>query len=212
MGKNTKIRIIFHFSFFILLFSFFFPRTSFCKRYVNLKIRVEEGVAGDSQSFELIDRRVVELELDKQTSTFQGNFSLYLTPSIPTHPLLNLRIELFTIGPDFQRQFMERVVGKDEIITLDPVRVKQGRVFKISLVPEVIEKEERKTLCEYSLTDPEGWYSDVSVRFEYHYLKNSLADYHWNMNKGYLEGEYKRLERYFNFQYTRKIDYDLCPC
>ncbi len=210
MGKNSKCVLIFIFSF--LIFNFFIPQNALCKRYVSLEIRVEEGVAGDSQSFELVDKRVLELELDKQASTFQGNFSLYLTPSIPAYPLINLRIELFTIGPDFQSQFMERVVGKDEIITLEPVRVKQGRVFKISLVPDVIEKEEMKTHCKYNLADPEGWYSDVSVRFQYHYLKNSLADYHWNMNKGYLESEYRRLERYFNFQYTRKVDYHLCPC
>lgn len=212
MNKNSKIIFIFHFSFFILFFAFFFPQSSFCKRYVNLEIRIEEGASEDSFSFELIDKRVVQLDLDKQNYSFQGNFSLYITPSIPTYPLLKLRIELFTIGPDFQRQILEKVVGRNEMVALDPVRVKQGRVFKINLFPEIMEKEEEKKLCEYDLTDPDVWYSDVSVRFQFHYLRNSLADYHWNMNKGYLEREYKNLEKYFEFQYTRKVDYHLCPC
>jgi tetratricopeptide (TPR) repeat protein len=179
---------------------------------VNLKIQVEEGVAEDSQSFELVDERVVELELDKETFSFQGNFTLYITPSIPEYPLLNLRIELYTIGPDFQRVFKERVVGKDEIVSLGSIRVKNGRVFKVTLIPKIMEDEERGSPCEYDLTDPDIWYSDVSVRFEYHYLKNSLADYHWNINKSYLEREFKKLEKYFNFFYPRKIDYHLCPC
>jgi tetratricopeptide (TPR) repeat protein len=75
-----------------------------------------------------------------------------------------------------------------------------------------MERDIEENLCQYDLSDPDVWYSDVSVRFQYYYLKNSLADYHWNMNKGYLEREYKRLEKYFNFQYTRKVDYYLCPC
>jgi len=179
---------------------------------VDVEIRVEEGIPEDSQSFELIDKRRIEAGLNKETSSFQGNFSLYITPSIAEYPLLNLRIELYTTGPDFQRQFVERVVGRNEIVTLDPVRVKEGRVFQVSLFPEIMEKEEEKNLCAYDPIDSDVWYSDVSVRFRYHYLKNSLADYHWNMNKGYLEREYKRLEKYFSFHYPRKVDYHLCPC
>jgi len=212
MGKNSKIRLVFHVSFLFLIFALFFPQASFCKKYVNLEIRIEEGIPEDSLSFQVIDKRVIQLELDKENYSFQGDFSLYITPSIPEYPLLKLRIELFSIGPDFQRQFLEKVVGRNEMITLDPVRVKQGRVFKVNLFPEIIEKEEEKELCEYDLTDPDLWYSDVSVRFEFNYLKNSLADYHWNLNKGYLEREYKNLEKYFKFQYTRKVDYHLCPC
>jgi tetratricopeptide (TPR) repeat protein len=212
MGKNSKSVLIFTFSFLIFIFAFIFPQSSLCKRYVNLEIRIEEGIPENSQSFQLIDKMVIQLELDKENYSYQGNFSLSITPSIMEYPLLKLRIELFTIGPDFQRQFLEKIVGRNEIITLDPVRVKQGRAFKVTLLPEIMEKEERENLCEYDLTNKDVWYSDVSVRFQFSYLRNSLADYHWNMNKGYLEREYKNLEKYLDFRYTRKVDYILCPC
>lgn len=212
MDLQSKFRAALILCFFFLICTLLSYKPALCERYVNLKIQVEEGVAEDSQSFQLVDERVIELELDKESFSFQGNFSLYITPSIPQYPLLNLRVELFTIGPDFQRIFKERVLGKDEVLCLDPVRVKEDRLFKVTLFPEIMEAEERENPCQYDLDDPDLWYSDVSVRFQYHYLKNSLADYHWNMNKAYLEREYKKLEKYFSFHYPRKVDYLLCPC
>ena len=212
MGVGSRFKVSLIFSFLSVVLALCPTESAFCERHVNLTIQVEEGAAQDSQSFEVVDERVIELKLDKESFSFQGNFTLYITPSIPQYPLLNLRVELFTIGPDFQRIFKERVVGKDEVLCLGPVRVKNGRVFKVSLIPKIVEDEEKQNLCQYSLDDPDLWYSDVSVRFQYHYLKNSLADYHWNMNKAYLEREYKKLEKYFSFHYPRKVDYLLCPC
>jgi len=212
MGIRSGFKVFLVFSFLSLVFSLSPAESAFGERYVNLKIQLEEGIPGDSASFQLVDERVIDLELDKESFSFQGNFTLYVTASIPQYPLLNLRVELFTVGPDFQSQSVNRVLGKDEVLSLDPIRVKQDRVFKVKLFPRIMQSEERKNRCEYGLNDPDLWYSDVSVRFQYYYLKNSLADYHWNMNKGYLEREYRKLEKYFDFHYPRKIDYHLCLC
>ena len=49
---------------------------------ILLRIDVQEGIPGDSSSFQLIDQRDVELLNGKQTASFQANFTLSITPTI----------------------------------------------------------------------------------------------------------------------------------
>jgi len=205
-------------NFFFFLFSFLIFNQAFSSEYLSLQINVEEGsLENPQEAAQLVDQKKLLLKEGEESFSFQGNFTLYVTPTIIDTPFANsskrifLSLELFTLGPEVQKITKELLVEDRKEVNLGEVKVKDERVFRIKLIPTIISDEEKKDEKDYDLSNVETWYSDVSVRFSFHYLKSSLADYDWNKNKGYLESEYERLKKFLDFSIPNKMEYYLCP-
>jgi len=206
------------FSFFPFFFLIFIFDEAFCSQYLFLEIKVEEGFEKSPQeAFQLIDYKRLILKEGEESFSFQENFTLYVTPTIIDTPFADsskkifLSLELFTLGPEVQKIVKEMLVENGKELSLGTVRIKDERFFKIKLIPTIVSSEERRDEKEYDLNDTNIWYSDVSVGFSFHYLKNSLADFDWNKNKGYLESEYGKFEKFLNFSIPTKMEYYLFP-
>ena len=205
-------------NFFFFLFSFLIFNQAFSSEYLSLQINVEEGsLENPQEAAQLVDQKKLLLKEGEESFSFQGNFTLYVTPTIIDTPFADstkrifLSLELFTLGPQVQKIVKELLVEDREKVNLGEVKVKDERFFNIKIIPTIISGEEKKDEKDYDLSNSETWYSDVSVRFSFHYLKSSLADYDWNKNKGYLESEYERIKKFFDFSIPTKMEYYLCP-
>ncbi len=223
MTIENRKRFLFFF-FFILLFSVELVHSS---PGILLRIDVEEGIPEDSSSFELIDQKEIKLSNGKETTSFQANFTLSVTPIIIPKDLLDsanspqagdsqkiiLTVDLITLGPEAQTIFKEISAKNNQTLFLGEVRAKMGRVYKVFLTPKIIEnlKEE----CDLDTRNKEeGWEELPSAHFFFWYLHNSLADFHWRRIKGFIEEEYRRFREVFDF--TRpamdRMIYYLVPC
>jgi tetratricopeptide (TPR) repeat protein len=206
--KNRKI-------FFALRMAILFSLISLSTRVyavpaVKLDIQVFEGEKENKESFGLIDQREVLLYDLLETSSFQANFTISIKPTVLDSSTIRLKISLFTLPPEFQMLLKEEIIKNRDTLTIDNIKFKKGRVLKALLIPEI--REEKEPDCNLVTTDTLTWYYDASVHYQYHYLKFSLADYHWSTNKGYLENEYKWLKKAFDFAHPTKVEYYLSPC
>jgi tetratricopeptide (TPR) repeat protein len=186
---------------------------------ILLKIEIQEGIPGDSSSFQLVDQREIELYNGKQTVSFQANFSLEVTPAIipkdlsgPSQKII-LSVDLITLAPEAQTIFKEISAKDNEVLFLGEVGAKMGRVYKVFLTPKIIEnlKEE----CDLKTgTEQEGWEELPSAHFFFRYLDNSIADFHWRRIKGFAEEEYRRFREVFGFTQPAmdRMEYYLVPC
>ncbi|MCK4428083.1 MAG: hypothetical protein KAW16_06345, partial [candidate division Zixibacteria bacterium] len=208
---------------FIFLFSVEFVHAS---PGIILRIDVEEGIPDDSTSpmdpnsdFQLIDQREIELSNGKQTTSFQANFTLSITPTIIPKDLSGnsqnviLTVELITLAPEVQTIFKEISAEDNQTLFLGEIRAKMGRAYKVFLTPKIIGNLEEE--CDLDTKDRgEDWEELPSSHFFFWYLDNSLADFHWRRIKGFVEDEYRRFREVFDF--TRpamdRMIYCLVPC
>ncbi|HEX9917201.1 MAG TPA: tetratricopeptide repeat protein [candidate division Zixibacteria bacterium] len=194
--------------FLLILVLFFWWRGSYSM--VLLDIKVEEGKKGKVESFSLIDQGTVELYDSLETSAFLGNFTLSAQAATFDSVNLTLDLSLFTLGPDIQSYFKEYLLKTGEETVLPELRVKDDILFRVKITPHI--KAEETNRCNLNTKDAETWYSDPSTHFYYHYILETLPDYHWNTNKGVLEDFYHRIWDRFGFWDPDKIDYFLVPC
>ena len=208
MNKSKKIFFTF---WTVILFSLIFLSTKvYAVPAVKLDIKVFEGEKENKKSFGLIDQREVLLWDLFETSSFQANFTISVKPTILDSTNIRLKLSLFTLPPEFQMLFKEEIIKNKDTLKIENIKFKGGKVLKALLIPEITDEKELD--CNLITIDTATWYSDASAHYQYHYLRFSLADYQWNQNKGYLEAEYKWLQKGFNFTHPTKVEYYLCPC
>jgi len=196
---------------FSLILFFLSISSVFSSQYIQLEILVEEGSEKDSLGFQLVDQKKMVLREGKENFSFQGNFTLYLTPTIIEGKIF-LSAELYTLGPKVQKISKELLISSGELLEFGKVKVKNNRVFRVWLCPSIWNVSKRMRWCDYSLADPDGFYSEVSVHYLFYTMKNSLADFHWLKNKDFLEKVYRSHQKFWRFSYPDKIDYILSPC
>ncbi|UCB52281.1 MAG: tetratricopeptide repeat protein [Candidatus Zixiibacteriota bacterium] len=181
---------------------------------VLLKIRVEEGISGDSASFRLIDQREIRLENGVQTASFLANFTLSTTPTVLADGNIMLDLNLVTLPPRPQTVFTGVLADDKEEFLLGEVEVKEGRSFKIFLTPRITDLPEPDCLLDTRDKEAEDWDELPGSHFFFRYILNSLADLHWSHIKGHGEGEYRRFRGVFGFTQPAmdRMEYFLLPC
>ncbi len=204
-----KLKNILFFLFLIITLN---SSTALAAKYLQVELNLKEGIKGDALSFKTIEEREIEVKEGVTSTLFMGNFSLSLSFQGIDSLNLKLNLNLFSLAPEMERIFKDFLIGMGHTYSIKDIKLKKGRVFNVELTPKrYIEKEDN---CDYLLTDSLWLYNNKSVHFAFTYMENSLADFFWNMNKNYLELDYRKIRNYFKFSYpqTLKIDYFICPC
>jgi tetratricopeptide (TPR) repeat protein len=181
---------------------------------VLLNIRVEEGVTGDSASFQVIDQREISLESGVQTAFFLANFTLSTTPTVLADGNIMLDLNLVTLPPRPQTVFTGVLAKDKEGFLLGEVELKEERSLKVFLTPSITELPEPDCLLDTRDKEAEEWDELPSSHFFFRYLLNSLVDLHWSTIKGHAEGEYRRFRGVFEFTQPAmdRMEYFLLPC
>jgi tetratricopeptide (TPR) repeat protein len=204
-----KIALILSILFWVASFSSVFGVSG-----VLLKIRVEEGVSGDSGNFQPIDQKEIKLLNGVETASFQANFTLSVTPAVLDSQSVMLTLNLITLPPKPQTVFTEVLARDKETFLLGELDVKEGRSFKVFLTPRITDVPEPE--CRLDTRDKlaEDWDELPSSHFFFRYILNSLADMHWRRIKGHGEAEYRRFRGVFGFTQPAmdRMEYFLLPC
>jgi tetratricopeptide (TPR) repeat protein len=181
---------------------------------VLLNIQVEEGITGDSASFELIDQRQIELPNGEERTSFQANFSLSVVATIASDAEIMLYLDLITLPPKPQTALREEWAKSGQTFLFAEVQAKPGRVYRVYLTPKIAEIAD--PTCGLNTLDKESedWEELPSSHFFFRYILNSLADLHWSHVKGHGESEYRRFRETFGFTQPAmdRMEYFLLPC
>nr|NIM98285.1 hypothetical protein [candidate division Zixibacteria bacterium] len=190
------------------------PSFSYGASGVLLDIRVEEGIADDSASFELIDQKQIELLNGQERTSFQANFSLSVVATIVDSEEVMLYLDLITLPPKPQAVLREEWVKTGKTFLFAEVQAKPGRAYRIHLTPKIAEIAE--SACGLNTRDKESeeWEELPSSHFFFRFILNSLADLHWSHIKGHGESEYRRFRETFGFTQPAmdRMEYFLLPC
>ncbi|KPL00924.1 MAG: hypothetical protein AMJ91_02635 [candidate division Zixibacteria bacterium SM23_73_3] len=181
---------------------------------IILDISVKEGLSGDSASFELTDQNEIRLLNGVETVSFQANFTLSATPTVLDSEKVILTLSLITLPPKPQTILREVLSKNKKTFFLGEVKVKEKRVFRVYLTPEITDVIEPECDLDTRDKESEDWDELPSAHFFFRYLLNSLADLHWAKIKGYGETEYKRFREIFGFTQPAmdRMEYFLLPC
>ncbi len=184
---------------------------AFASTYLEVGLKLKEGIKGDSLSFSTVDEREFEVREGVNASMFVGNFTLNINFQKLDSTSLHLNLSLFTLAPEMEKIFKNFLMGLEHTYIIKDIKLKKDRVFLLELTPRRF--REKEDHCSYLITDT-LWFYKESVHYAFTFMENSLAEFFYNMNKNYLELDYDGIKRYFRFDYpqTHKIDYFICPC
>lgn len=177
---------------------------------VSLEIEFREAWQDKPDSFIVADYQKVNLLLGEENQIFLGNTSLALTPHLSDFNTLQIQAEFYTLPPNIQSSFKQVTLKKNQAVEALQVRGKPGRFYKIIFMNWEVSKEE--VVCAEDPFDTSLWATDFSVHFNFHYLKNSLADYYWNYNKDYLENQFTLIRKLYGVYPITKLEFYYHHC
>jgi tetratricopeptide (TPR) repeat protein len=141
-------------------------------------------------------------------SWFGGGVTLRVTPFLLEKDMMQLDLEVITLGYEPFTRLFRRRLRSGEKLTLDEIPAKPGDRYRLELVLELA----REPLANpYPLEDATIWGADESIHFLIHFVRGSLGDYDWNAVVSFLEGMNRLGKEDLNLYYSDKADLYLCP-
>jgi len=177
---------------------------------VKLELIVRQKPALLDKYFEVI-RDTVEIPAGGSLFTFLVNMGLDFNVETADTQAVEFTCHLTTVGRNPYNFSNRYRVEYNLPARIENIPGKNNSVYQLLISPRKhIEIDTRS--CPYA-TDSDGPFkSDPAANFDFYYIPNSLADYHWNRIKSYLEADYVRFKNVFDITSTGKFSYFLCPC
>ena len=188
---------------------FLIASVSYADPGVQVEIRVKEFLQADPSVSDWVDSNTVLVPIGVEVFALQGNFGINLLATEIDSQNVNLRYRLTTLGTNVNHRSGSVHVEFGVPVVIDSIPGKGKSVYRALLVPHPAEAD---TSCLKTVGDPSGWPFDPTAHFDLYYMKNSLADAHWNILRDFLEQEYKTVHEKFGFDYPGKVQYYFCPC
>ncbi len=177
---------------------------------VEFELIVRQKPAEIEKFFE-ITRDTVQILTGKKISLFMVNFGLDVEVSAADSQSATFTVHLVTIGSQPYNMADKYRVEYGLPARMENIPGKIGSKYQLLISP-------RRQVGIDTIscpTDPDktgDFKSDPSANFEFYFVKNSLADYHWNNIKNYIESEHKRFRDALEISATGKANFYLCPC
>ncbi len=194
----------------IVIFSF---SSAWAEKVLYLNLRVQAYLSSQPNKSEILEDRTIRLLDDLETSVFLANFTLTLKPDISEDATALLKVNWYGLPPDLESGFKEMPLEFKKtapFIEAGEIKGKNDLFFRILLKGNKIADEILG--CTENPYDTTLWKTDESIHFYFTFIKNSLADFFWNPNKSYLENEYERYKKNFEFTHAGKLNYFYCTC
>ena len=172
-------------------------------------IRVKEFVAANPPVSEWVDSNLVRLPDAVEVYAWQGNFGINLLASSIDSGGITLQYRLATLGVNVSQRSGVVDIEWGVPVIIDSIPGKGKSYYRALITPH---PADITTPCLDDVGDPVSWPNDPSAYFDFYYVKNSLADAHWNMLRDFIEREYKTVHEKFNLDYPGKINFFFCPC
>lgn len=160
--------------------------------------------------FEIV-RDTVEAPVGKKLLTSLVNFSLDLRVERADSQTVEFTAHLVTFGSNpynFANRFK---IEYGLPARLENIPGKGNSFYQILLSPRTL-TDPAAGLCQFDPHLSGQFNVDPTNNFDIYYIKYSLADYHWNNIKNYLEAEFTRFRETFELSAPGKMNLYLCPC
>ena len=177
---------------------------------VEFELIVRQKPAALDKYFE-IDRDTINVLTGRKIKTFLVNANLDIAVATADSQKVEFTVHLTTIGATPYMQAERFSVEYNLPARIENIPGKNNSLYQLLISPRG-----RVTLdTALCIHDPEiesQYASDPSANFNFYFIKNSLADFHWNNIKNYIETDYVRFRDALEISTTGKINLYLTPC
>ncbi len=172
-------------------------------------IRVKEFVAANPPVSDWVDSNRAMLPPGLEVYSLQGNFGINLLVTAVDTGGITLQYRLATLGTNVSQRSGVVDVEWGVPVVIDSIPGKGKSHYRALITPYPADVEQP---CLEEVGDPAAWPNDPSAYFDFYYVRNSLADAHWNMLRDFMEREYQTIHEKFNMEYPGKVHFYFCPC
>lgn len=177
---------------------------------IRLELIVRQKPVMVDKYFE-ITRDTVDIVIGTSLYTFLVNMSLEIEVDEVDSLFATFNMHLATVGSNpynFARRYR---IQFNLPARIENIPGKNGSVYQLLISPRNLIHIDT-TLCSHDLNDKDQFNMDPSAHFDLYYAKQSLADFHWNNIKNYLEADLTRFRNALDITAPGKINFYLCPC
>ncbi len=174
----------------------------------NLNIRLA-GILQDSVAKSEIFREQILFPADQPTEIFTGPYTIRFSGTKISQGLYQIKAELSGLGPEFHNATYELKIPMGDSLPIMSMPVKGKET--VGYVIELIDDTSHVISNEPPTGDTSAWNSSMTVHYQTHFIKNSYADFLWNLKMGFLENIYNRYRSSFKLSEFDKIEYYFHP-
>lgn len=161
------------------------------------------------QPWQVVDSRRYAVPFDTAFQFSMGNFSYRLTATQLHDTIVRIESQVNCQSFPSRNFYEENVVFKGAALFFDSALVRGNSVYRIKLAFDSIGTQ--RNTCSYSFGDSSFTF-DPSGDFDFHYIKNTLGDYHWNSIRDVFEQDYNGLVERLQMTDRTKTNFYICPC
>lgn len=176
---------------------------------IALEIRVKEFLPANPPVSAWVDSNTVLLPVGQEVYALQGNFGINLTVLSFDSLVVELQYRLATLGANVRQRSRLVSVELGIPVVIDSIPGKGKSYYRALLTPR---PAKINRTCLEQVGEPGSWPYDPSAHFDFYYVKNSLADAHWNGLRDFLEQEYETMRKVFGFEFPGKVHFYFCSC
>jgi len=158
-----------------------------------------------------ITRDTLPVVRGHESQAFLANMSLTLGVEQFDSSTVTFTCHLTTVGSS-PYHFGERYrIELNLPARIENIPAKNGATYQLLISPRRLTYLDTSG-CHYDFRIPAQYEMQPSASFDIYYVNNSLADFHWNNIKNYLEYDFSRFRNTFDLDATGKINFFIYPC
>ncbi len=192
------------------VFPGFWPLTAQTVDGLELEFIVRQKPAHIDKYFEII-RDTAEIVAGTSQNIFIANMCLNLNVTSVDSMFADFDVHLTTVGEKPYSTAERFRIEFNLPARFENIPGKQGALYQLLVSPRQIIKIDTSG-CSYGFAGDFPFKSNPSANFDFYFVPNSLADFHWNSLKTYLEAELNRFHDLFGLSLSSRINLFLCPC
>lgn len=194
-----------------LLFSVAVSQTSAkSSNGVEFELIVRQRPADVEKYFE-ITRDTIQILTGNKISLFMVNFGLEIEVVSADTQAAIFSAQLVTIGSQPFNMAEKYRVEYNLPARMENIPGKNRSRYQLLISPRK-RVEIDTSSCPIEIDKAGEFKTDPSANFDFYFVKNSLADYHWNNIKNYIESDHKRFREALDISSPGKVNFYLCPC
>lgn len=169
----------------------------------NLRLDIQAALRGSPDI--VIFRGEMLLPPGQVKEIFTGPFTLKLSADREADRGYQLYLDIFGLGPEFKNYQYKMPIAPGDPMVIPPLTLKDSSTVKYTIM--LLDDTTAAIGAEPPLDDSIYWGQNQSVHYNTHWVRNSLADFMWNLKIGYLEQVYNLHRKSFNLSQFDKIEF-----
>ncbi len=205
----NKIKIPFLLTFFSII-GLCLPSQLKADEAVQFELIVRQKPALIDNYFE-IRRDTIEVIIGQSHYNLLVNMSLDINVEKVDSQSVEFTNHLTTIGKTPYNFAKRYKVEYNLPARVENIPGKNGSIYQLLISPRKLIEIDPE-ICPFKTGSESQFKSSPSANFDFYFLPNSLADFDWNIIKGYLEADFVQFRDALGISLTNKIVYYLSPC